>query len=102
MKRTKSFETDDTVSSTESGSWIENTPGRTSDHEIETSTSVSVTPEEVARQIRAVTDPFSQQLAHLCELMRELKNEQANRRHEQTTFSRIASRLTAAGGLTLT
>ena len=59
-----------------------------SDHEIETSLSLFVLFEEVARQIRAVADPLLQQLAHVCELMREVKNEQVNWRHEETTSSR--------------
>ena len=60
--------------------------------------SVSVTSEEVVRQIRAVTDPLSQQLAHLCELMREHRNEQANRRHKETASSRAASSSSSSVG----
>ena len=44
---------------------LANTPSRMSDHEAEISSSVSVTSGEVAREIRAVTDPLTQQLAHL-------------------------------------
>ena len=91
MKRTVAVETEDIDSSTETESWIEHTPRRMSDHEIETSSSVFVTSEEVARQIKAVTDPLSQQVAHLCELLRELRNEQVNRRHEETASSGAAS-----------
>ena len=58
---------------------------------METSPKVSVTFEEVARQIKAVTDPPTQQLVHFCELMQELMNEQAHRRHEETASSRTAS-----------
>ena len=61
-----------------------------SDLETGTSPSVSVMSEEVARQTKAVTDHLTQQLAHLCELMQELRNEQAHRRHEETA-SRAAS-----------
>ena len=66
-----------------------------SDPKTETSSSVSVTSEEVARQIKTATDLLTQQLANLCELMQELKNEQANRRHEETASSRTAR--TSAG-----
>ena len=66
-----------------------------SDPKTETSSSVSVTFEEVACQIKAATDPLTQRLANLCELMQELKNEQTNRRHEETASSRTAS--TSAG-----
>ena len=60
MERTVSDQTDEIDSITETESLIENTLRSMSDHEVETSPSVSVTPEEVARQIKAVTDPLSQ------------------------------------------
>ena len=69
-----------------------------SDPETETSPSVSVTSDEVARQIKAVVDPLTQQLAHLCELMQEVRNEQAPRRHEETASSRAASKSTGSAG----
>ena len=47
--------------------------------ETDTPPSTSVTSEEVARQIKAETDPLTQQLAHLCELMQEIDNVQARR-----------------------
>ena len=62
-----------------------------SDPENETSSSVSVTSEEVARQIKTVRDPLTQQLAHLCELVKELRNEKAHRRHEETASPRATS-----------
>ena len=77
---------------------IENTPRRMSDHEVEASPSVSVTSEEVAWQVKAVTDPLTQQLAHLCELMQELRNEQAHRRHEEIASSRAASSSSGSAG----
>ena len=96
MKLAISVETDiDT--STETENLRENIPRRKSDHKMETSTSVSITSEAVDRQIRAVIDPPSQQLAHLCELMRELKNEQSNRRYKQTASSRVASSSSGSG-----
>ena len=52
-------------------------------HEAENSSTVSVTYEEVAWQFSAITDPLTQQLAPLCDIMRELKNEKANRRHKE-------------------
>ena len=63
-----------------------------SDHEIENSSRFSVTSEEVAQKIRPVTELLApQQLAHICELMRELKNEQTNRRYEETASFRATS-----------
>ena len=50
------------------------------------SLSVSVTSDEVARQIRAATDPLTNQLEKLCDLMRELRRDTA-RRDEGTSFS---------------
>ena len=46
-----------------------------SDHRVENSSSNSATYEEVARQIMTVTDPLTQQLARLYELMQEVKAE---------------------------
>ena len=97
MKRTIGVETDDIDSTTEIERLTENTLRRISNHKIETSPSVSVTSEEVARQIKAVTRPLSQQLAHLYELMRELRNEQMNKRDEETASSRVASSLSVSG-----
>ena len=97
MKRAIGTETDDIESSTETESLLINTPGKMSDDEIENSWSVSVTSEEVAWLIRAVTHPLTQQLAHFCELMRELKNEQANGRHEKTAAFRATSSSSGSG-----
>ena len=69
-----------------------------SDHEVEKFPSISVMSAEVARQIETVTDPPTQQLAHLCELMQELRNEQAQRRHEETASSRTASSSSGSSG----
>ena len=91
MKRTIGIETDNKESSTETESIIAITPCGITDYEIENSLSLSVTSEKVARQIRAVIDPLTLQLAPLCELLSELKNEQANRRHERTASFRAAS-----------
>ena len=44
-----------------------------SDHEVEKSSSVSVTSEEVAWRIRAITDPLTQQLAHLLRIDARIK-----------------------------
>ena len=71
--------TDDTDSSTETEDLIANTPSGISDHELGFSSSVSVTSEDIAQQIKAVSDLLTQQLAHLCELMLELRNEQMSR-----------------------
>ena len=59
MKRTVSAETDGIGSNTETESIVAKTPSRMSDHEIEISSSSSASSEEVARQIKAVTDPSS-------------------------------------------
>ena len=48
MKKTVAVDTEETDSSTETESLIENTLRRMSDHEVETSPSVSITSEEVA------------------------------------------------------
>ena len=69
-----------------------------SDHKIETSPSVSVTSGEVARQMKAVTDRLTQQLALLCELMQELREEQLNRRHKETASSRTTSSTLGSAG----
>ena len=69
-----------------------------SDLKAETSPSVSVTSEGVARQIKAVTDPLTQQLAHLCELRQKLRNEQAHRCHEEAASPRAASTSTGSAG----
>ena len=68
MKKSVAVETEETNSSTETASLIEKNARTMSHHEIETSTGASVTSEEAARQIKAVTDPLPQQLAQLCEL----------------------------------
>ena len=67
MKKAVANEKEETVSSTEAAILLENTPKKMSDPETETSLKVSVKSEEVALQIKAVTDPLNQQLAHLCE-----------------------------------
>ena len=87
MKGTVAVETDDIVSKTETESSLKNTPRGMSDHEIETSLGVFGTSEELARKMKKVTDPLPQQLAHLCDIMGELRNEQVNRRHEETASS---------------
>ena len=96
MKRSVAIETEETEdSSTETESLLGHTPRRMSDPEIETSSSEAVTLEDVEHQIRAVTDLLIQQLAHLCELMKELWDAQTHRHHEKTFSSRTAS--TSAG-----
>ena len=67
-----------------------------SDHEIETSLGVSGTSQELARKMKKVTDPLPQQLAHLCDIMGELRNEQVNRRHEETASSWTACSLSGS------
>ena len=98
MKKSVAVETEETDSSTETENLLEHAPRRMSNPENQTSSSVSVTSEEVARRIKAVTDPLIQQLTHLCELMRELRNEQPHRRHEETASSRTVSASTGNVG----
>ena len=90
MKRTAAVENEEADSFTETKSLIQNTPKKMSDHEIETPLSLSTTSEEVARQIKADTDPLSEQLTHPCELMRKLRNEQVNRLQEETASSKAS------------
>ena len=96
MKKIVAIETEETDSSTETYSLLEKIPRRMSDPKTETSPSVSVTSEEVGRQIKAVTDPLTQQLAHLCVIMQKLRNEQAHIRYEETASSRAASTSTGS------
>ena len=56
MVWTTGLETDDIDCSTETESLIENTPTRKSDNEIEKSSSVSVTSDEVSPEFISVTD----------------------------------------------
>ena len=63
---------------------------------METSPFESVTFEDVESQIRTITDPLTQQLAHLCELMKDLRDAQAHRRHEETASSRAAGTSTGS------
>ena len=51
-----------------------------------TSLGVPIKLEEVARQIRAATDPLTKQLKKLCELMKELRRD-TTRRSEETSVS---------------
>ena len=81
MKKTVSTETDDIESSKKIEKIIANTSMRLSDHPIEKTSSNSVTSEEVAGQIKAVSDPLTRQLERLCKLMRKLENEQLQRDH---------------------
>ena len=63
-----------------------------SDPEMETSSSEAVTSEDVERQIRALTDLLTPQLTHLCESMKELRDAQTLRRHEETLGHLLAAR----------
>ena len=89
MSRSVAVETEENDNSTETNVLLE---------DMETSPSLSVTSEEVVRYIKKVIYPLIQQLDHLCELMQELRNEQAHRRYEQTASSRAASTSTGNAG----
>ena len=91
MKRFVAVETEEIYSRTETENLPGHTPRRMSDPKIETSSGEAITFEDAERQIRAVTDPLTQQLSHLCELMKELRDAQMRRRHEETSSSRTAS-----------
>ena len=91
MKRSVAVETEENDSSTEIESLLAHTPRRMFDPKIETSSCEAITSEDVEHQIRAVIDPLTQQLAHLCELMKELRDAHTHRRHEETAFSRATS-----------
>ena len=86
MKMYVAIETEGNDSSTETENLLAHTPRRMSNPEIEKSSS-----KDVERQIRAVTDPLTQQLAHLCELIKELRDAHTHRRHEETASSRTTS-----------
>ena len=90
MKRSVAVETKQTDSSAETESLVGHTSRRRPDPKIETSSSEAVTSEDVERQIKAVTDPLTQQLAHFGELMKKLWHAQTHRRHEETAFKRTA------------
>ena len=99
MNRTVCIKTEDTDIGTETQSLVISAASRISDHEVDSSYSVSITSEEVARRTKAVTYT---QLALLCDLMRELKNDQFSRRHEKTaSFKAAGSSSAVAAGLTL-
>ena len=98
MKGPVAVETEETDCSTETESLLGHTPRRMSDPKIEKPSSEAVTLENVEDHLlkrSPVTNPFIQQLAHLCELMKELRDAKTLRRHKETASSRIAS--TSAG-----
>ena len=61
--------------------------GNEDDNSAAASSSVPITPEEFARQIKAATDPLTRQLEKLCELMKELCRDTAWRNEE--TYAQI-------------
>ena len=98
LKRSVAVETEKNNSSTETESLLAHTPRRMSHPEIETSSTEAVTSEDIERQIRAVTDPLTHHLAHLCELMKELRDAHTHRRHEETTSLGATSSSTSRTG----
>ena len=98
MNRSVAVESEERDSNPETEGLIENTLRRMSDHEVGISPSASLTSEENARQITVVTDPLTQQLAHLCELLEELRNEPAHRRHKETASLKAACSSTGNAG----
>ena len=100
MQRSIATNMDDIESCTETVNLIASTPSRLSDHEVDKTRSVSITCEEVVWQIRVVTDPLTQQLAHLCELICELKKKQTDVTNRPPDSEVLALRQVAAAGLT--
>ena len=99
MKKSVAVETEENDSSTETESLLAHTPGRMSDPKLETLPSETFTSEDVERQIRAVTYPLIQQLAHLCHLIKELRDAHTQRRHEESASSRATT--SSTGGTSL-
>ena len=83
MKRSVAVVTEETDVSTETENLLAHTPRRLSDPKVEKSSSEAITSENVERQVGSVTDPLTQQLAHLCELMKELRDARTHRCHEK-------------------
>ena len=96
MKRSAAVQTEENDSSTETESSLAHTPKRMSDPKTEASPSEAVASEDVERQIRAVTDPLTQQLAQFCALMNELVDADTQRRHKETTSSRATGSSTGS------
>ena len=91
MKRSVAVETEQNHSSTETENLRAHTAKRKSDPNIETSPSGVVTSEDVERHVRDVIDVLTQQLAHLCEIKKDLRDAHAHRRHEETASSRATT-----------
>ena len=70
MKKSIDIESDDVENRNEIENFIANTLNKMSNDEMENSSSASVTPDEVAWQIRVVTGPAVQPLVYLFELKR--------------------------------
>ena len=87
MKRTIGNEIDNIESSTEIERIIAFSLSRILDREPKNSSSVSVTFKEVARQLKVITDPLTQQLSQLCDLVRESKNKQDKKGHNRAASS---------------
>ena len=68
-----------------------------SDHEIEKSSSNSVTSEEVPGPIRPLPDDQTQHLDYPCEITREVKDGHFGKRHEETTYLRATSPSSSSG-----
>ena len=72
---------------------IADTPNNRSDHEI----SDSVTSEEAAYHIEALSDSLKPQLGSVFELMPGFKKEQSGRRHEEATSFTATSSSSSSG-----
>ena len=97
MKLTLCNETVNFHNKTQSKVLRANTTSRLSDHVVGNSPSVSVTSVVVARKIKAVSDPLTQQFAQLGLVMRDSKNEQSSRRHDGTISLKVASSISGRG-----
>ena len=94
MKETVSAEAEYTDSCTETSSLLVNTPNRMSDHEVEICPAY---PSRSKSSFDKSEQQLTQQLARLCELMRALKNEQSNRRYEETASCRATNYSSGSG-----
>ena len=75
-----STESESKDSSTITENLLVRTPIRISGKESEISSSTAVTSEEVVQQLKAATDPRTQEVARLTEFLHQLNDEQSNKR----------------------
>ena len=99
MKSSVAVATEENDSSTETECLLAHTAKRKLDPKIKSSPSGAVTSEDVERHGRDVIDVLTQQLAHLCEIKKDLRDAHADRRHEETAYSRATGSSTGSTSL---